>query len=273
LLVEGDRCVGVATADGEQFRARTAVLSTIHVKHLIEMAPSHVWDEAFRYGVETFDVGIPAFVIHLAMTQAPTFGADAHQAVAAGLAGWPQDVISALRDIRDGKSMDATPWVLVATPTLADPGRAPDGHHTVKVIVPQSQTPPWDAESWDAVKEAFADEVLVRIAAATPTMDAGNVLARLVRSPVDIEAANPHMIGGTFHGGDRGIPFRGDLRPAPGWGQYRTPLRGLYQTGGTTHPGGSVTGAPGRNAAIVMLQDVGMSLADVVAGQTVAGGR
>jgi phytoene dehydrogenase-like protein len=64
------------------------------------------------------------------------------------------------------------------------------------------------------------------------------------------------MWHGTFHGGDRSLANSGSLRPAPGWSQHRMPIPGLYQTGGTTHPGGSVTGAPGRNAATVMLTDL-----------------
>ena len=83
---------------------------------------------------------------------------------------------------------------------------------------------------------------------------------------MDIEAQNRHMIRGTFHGGDRTLAQSGGLRPAPGWGQYRMPIPGLYQTGGTTHPGGSITGAPGRNAATVVLSDLGLDLEEVVAG-------
>ena len=88
--------------------------------------------------------------------------------------------------------------------------------------------------------------------------------ARLVKAPEDIEAANEHMIRGTFHGGNRTYPQSGALRPAPGWASHRMPLEGLYQTGGTTHPGGSITGAPGRNAAMVLLQDLGLDLGEVV---------
>jgi phytoene dehydrogenase-like protein len=72
------------------------------------------------------------------------------------------------------------------------------------------------------------------------------------------------MIHGAFHGGDRGLAQIGELRPAPGWAQHRTPIDGLYQTGGTTHPGGSITGAPGRNAATVILADLGTSIGEVV---------
>jgi phytoene dehydrogenase-like protein len=54
------------------------------------------------------------------------------------------------------------------------------------------------------------------------------------------------------------------LRPVPGYAQHRMPIPGLYQTGATTHPGGSVTGGPGRNAAIVLLKDLGRDLSEVL---------
>jgi len=56
----------------------------------------------------------------------------------------------------------------------------------------------------------------------------------------------------------------------PGWAGYRLPLKGLYQTGATTHPGASVTGAPGRNCAQVLLEDLGLSLKDAIAGAAAA---
>jgi phytoene dehydrogenase-like protein len=71
-------------------------------------------------------------------------------------------------------------------------------------------------------------------------------------------------VHGAFHGGDRGIAQSGGLRPAPGWGSHRMPVPGLYQTGATTHPGGSITGAPGRNAAWVLLHDLGHDPAEVL---------
>ncbi len=57
----------------------------------------------------------------------------------------------------------------------------------------------------------------------------------------------------------------GKLRPVPGWAQHRLPIPGLYQTGATTHPGGSVSAGPGYNAAKVMLADLGTSLEAVLA--------
>ena len=91
-------------------------------------------------------------------------------------------------------------------------------------------------------------------------------MARKVKSPVDVERDNPHMWCGTIHGGDRGLAYSGTQRPVPGWAQHRMPMPGLYQTGAITHPGGSITGGPGRNAAIVILDDLGVKLEDVVRG-------
>ena len=71
-------------------------------------------------------------------------------------------------------------------------------------------------------------------------------------------------VHGTIHGGAHDLSQTDAMRPVPGWAQHRMPIPGLYQTGGTTHPGGSITGAPGRNAAIVMLQDLGRSLNEVI---------
>jgi phytoene dehydrogenase-like protein len=268
LVLEDGRCAGVETADGERHLAREAVVSTIHVKHLIEMAPAEAWDEAFRYGVETFDVGIPAFVLYLATSAPPVFetAAGPCSAVSAGAVGWPEDVVRGARELRDGRFVAETPWLLVATPTLADPSRAPAGHHTVKLITPQSYAPPPAAASWEEAKEAYAQTLLEGLRRFAPSFSDDVVVAALIRSPVDVEAANPHMIHGTFHGGDRGIPYSGALRPAPGWAQHRMPIPGLYQTGGTTHPGGSITAGPGRNTATVLLQDLGTSIEEVVAG-------
>ena len=259
LLLEGGRCAGVQTEDGTQYRAGTAVVSTIHVKHLRDMAPADAWPEEFHYGVDTYDVGVPGFAAYYATTAPPEFQTPdgPRTAVSAGLAGWPEDVIQMGADVRAGRFLAEPPWVLVATPTLADPGRAPAGRHTVKLLSPQVYQLPPGMGDWAAVKDEHARRTLERLRRAAPGFTDDVILAGLVKSPADIEAGNPHMINGAFHGGNRGPAFSGALRPAPGWASHRMPIPGLYQTGGTTHPGGSITGAPGRNAAIVLLHDLG----------------
>jgi phytoene dehydrogenase-like protein len=265
LLVDGGRCTGVETENGEQFTAREAVVSTIHVKHLLEMAPPDAWDEGFRYGVETFDVGVSAMAAYMGTTAPPVFETPdgPRTAVSAGLAAWPHEVIEYGRALRDGRYVEDPAWLLVATPTLIDPSRAPEGRHTVKFLSAQSY-------GFPERKVEQADRQLARVGAVAPGFTRDVILERLVKAPEDIEAANEHMIRGTFHGGNRTYPQSGPLRPAAGWAQHRMPIEGLYQTGGTTHPGGSITGAPGRNAAVVLLSDLGHDIGEVVraAGRT-----
>jgi phytoene dehydrogenase-like protein len=267
LIIEDGRCVGVETDDGDSYRGTTAVLSTIHVKHLIEVAPKDLWPQEFRYGIDTYNVGIPGFAAYFGTSRPPIFETPRGgiSAVSAGLAGWPEDFIKLSADIRLERFIDGTPWVLVATPSLVDPQRAPDGMHTVKFLSPQAYRLPADQkDDWDTVKEQVAQRQLAALQRVAPSFSSDVILSHLVKAPVDIERSNIHMVNGAFHGGDRGSAFSGPLRPAPGWASHRMPIPGLYQTGGTTHPGGSITGAPGRNAAIVMLKDLGHDLGEVV---------
>ncbi len=267
ILIDG-RCVGVVTEDGERHIAREAVLSTIHVKDLVTMAPAQAWGEDFLYAIDSYDEGISAFATHYATTQAPRYptrdGGEI-EVVSAGVSGWPEDILRMGRDVREGRLVRDGAWLLFPAPTVADPSRAPAGRHTVKILGMQPYNPGGGPWQWAQLREEIAAVHLGHLRRAAPNMVDATILAELIVSPVDLERSNPHMWHGTFHGGDRSIANSGALRPAPGWAQHRMPIPGLYQTGGTTHPGGSVTGGPGRNAAIVMLTDLGQDPADVMA--------
>jgi phytoene dehydrogenase-like protein len=150
-------------------------------------------------------------------------------------------------------------------PTIADPSQAPVGRHILKVI----GTQPYDLEEgpahWDKIKHQVADANLGFLRRFAPNLTDDKILASVVESPLDLERRNPHNWHGSCHGGAQNAAQAAALRPAPGWAQHRMPIPGLYQTGATTHPGGSISGGPGRNAAAVMLKDLGRSLDEVIA--------
>jgi phytoene dehydrogenase-like protein len=252
----------VETADGERYLARHAVVSTIHVKRLVELAPAEAWDDDFLYGIDTYDAGISMFAQYYATSEAPALRAPGgtQTAVSAGVVGWPDEILQAGRDVRAGRLLHAR-WLLIATPTLVDPSRAPEGGHTVKLL----SMAPW-AVDWSRLEDRVAEENYQALLRAAPNMTRDRILAQLVKSPVDIEHHNEHMWHGTIHGGDRSWANDGLRRPAPGWAEHRMPIPGLYQTGATTHPGGAVTGAPGRNCAIVLLEDLGRDPGEVMSG-------
>ncbi len=267
LLVEGRRCVGVETADGMQHRARKGVLSTIHIKHLTAMAPRDLWGEDFVRGVDRWRPGVAMFVAHYATTEPPRFPVNGETLTAVAV-GLPTSVERLLRvgpEFHEGKVAIDDPVLLVLCPTVADPSRAPAGKHVLKIIGHQPYELPEGPERWDAIKQQVADANLACLRRFAPNLTDDVILATVVKSPLDLERFNAHNWHGSCHGGDTDPSQSGTNRPVPGWAQHRLPPLGLYQTGATTHPGGSVSAGPGRNAAMVMLKDFGTSLEAVLA--------
>lgn len=266
LRIENGRCTGVETATGAIFEARRAVLSTVHVKHLVEMAPDELWGDDFRFAVDAWQPGIGMFVTHYALSAPLEFPSE-HGTLRPLASGTP---VSATRmldvesDVRRGRIGFDDPPLLVLSPTALDSSRAPDGMHTLKVVGFHPYDIPGGAARWDEVAEEVSDANLAHLRRYAPGLTDEIILARSIHSPLDLERANAHNWHGSCHGGDSSPAQSGALRPAAGWAAHRMPIAGLYQTGSTTHPGGSVSGAPGRNAAKVLLADLGLDLNEVV---------
>lgn len=259
LILEHGRCVGVETESGQQFRARHAVVSSIHIKHLVDMAPPEVWGDAFLYGVETYKAGRTMFVSHYATTEPPKFTIEGgtRSVVGAGVAQTSERQLRTSESFQRGTVDTDQPVLLVLTPSVEDSSRAPDGKHMIKVISVQPYSLREGPERWDEIKAEVAVSNLEELRKYAPNLTDDKILATEIRSPLDLERVNRHNWQGSCHGGDMSPAQTEALRPVPGYAQHRMPIPGLYQTGATTHPGGSVTGGPGRNAAIVLLKDLG----------------
>jgi phytoene dehydrogenase-like protein len=169
-------------------------------------------------------------------------------------------------DYARGVVVTDDPVVLSICATVEDPTRAPRGRHTVNVVGFQPYELPDGPQRWDDIKDEVSRAHLAQLRRYAPHVTEEAILASVVRSPLDLERFNAHNFRGSCHGGDQSPGQSGELRPAYGWAAHRTPIDGLYQTGSTTHPGASVSGSPGRNAAQVLLQDLGTSLEEVVHG-------
>lgn len=267
LIVENGRCSGVECADGCVYRADKAVLSTIHIKHLVEMAPRESWGDDFVEGVATWQGGPTLFVSHYAISEPPRFSVDGgvREPMAIGIISSAARALRMGYDYARGAVNTEDPILLAVCPTLADPGRAPAGKHTLKIIGFQPYDLPEGAAHWDNIKEQVSDANLNHLRRFAPNLTEDKILARVIESPLDLERMNPHNWHGSCHGGAQSAAQSANMRPVPGWAQHRMPIPGLYQTGTTTHPGGSISGGPGRNAAAVMLKDLGTSLENVLA--------
>jgi phytoene dehydrogenase-like protein len=267
LIVENRRCAGVECHDGSRHRAANAVLSTVHVKHLVGMAPRAVWGEDFIDAVDTWQAGLTMFVTHYATTEPPRCPVEGGtiSAIATGILAEPTRSLRMGYDFARGAVNVEDPPLLAVCPTVVDPTRAPNGRHTLKIIGFQPYDLAEGPAHWDRIKDEVSAAHLDHLRRFAPNLTDDKILARAVESPLDLERINPHNWHGTCHGGAQSPAQSAGLRPAPGWAQHRMPIAGLYQTGSTTHPGGSISGGPGRNAVAVMLRDFGTSIENVIA--------
>jgi phytoene dehydrogenase-like protein len=267
LIIEDKKCVGVECSDGSSYRAAKAVVSTIHIKHLVDMAPRELWGQDFVDGVDTWQAENAMFVTHYATSEPPKFAVEGGtlSPVESGILVRPDRALRyAYDDARGVVNLDE-PSLQIICCSIADPTRAPAGMHTLKVLGWQPYELKEGPEHWDQIKNDVSGANLKFLRKFAPNLTDDKILARFVESPLDLERMNPHFWHGSAHAGAQSASQTGPMRPMPGWAQHRMPIAGLYQTGATTHPGGSVTGGPGRNAATVMLKDFGTSIEEVVA--------
>jgi phytoene dehydrogenase-like protein len=144
------------------------------------------------------------------------------------------------------------PYIEAVFPTVHEPDIAPAGKHIALCF---TQFGPYDlAEgSWDTERAKYGQKVISLLDRHCPGF--GDSVEHVeVLAPPDMEARYG-LIGGNIMQGEMAVDQLFSFRPIPGYGDYRTPVAGLYLCGGGTHPGGGVSGVPGRNCATVVGQD------------------
>ena len=259
LLIEQGRCIGVECRDGSRYRARKGVVSTIHVKHLIEMAPRELWGDVLLDIVDVWQPEHAMFGFHFALAEPPRYSSSEGGTIApceAAILQSAESIFQLNEDQARGElNIDDYPLQIVH-PSNVDATRGPPGFGDVKIEGTMPYSLKEGAEHWDAIKERVADQLLAHYMRHTSNLAPDKVLAKVLMSPLDIERMNPSMWRGSVHH---------SVRSLANFAPYRLPIPGLYQTGGCTAPGGSVTGRPGRAAAAAILEDDGKSLEEVAA--------
>lgn len=252
FLVEHGRCVGVRTDDGREFRAGRAVVAGSHLRELSGMLDtgSAVAEDAAR----CWRPGIPLFAVHFALRADACYrGAQGPVMSAAGGLGSPEGLLRQVAGLDAGHLETEDPWLLMMSSTAVDPGRAPGGTFKFLTAAPMLR----DGRPWSEDDAMAYAQVLLGIARRhVDGLDDSDILAIRPESPTSLAAHNRANIGGSCHGGEFALD---DGTVIPGWLDYRTDVPGLYLTGSTSHPGGSVSGRPGRNTARTVLADLGVS--------------
>lgn len=261
LRMENGRAIGAVLEDGREFRAR-CVVSNLNPKLLYQrLVPQEAQPEELRERIVRYRCGSGTFRMNVALTELPDFTCAPGTALAShhqsGILIGPS-LAYMERAYFDAKSREHNPgWArepiveLVISSTLDD-SLAPPGRHVASLFC-QHVNPEVEG-GWDAHRDTVAKLMIDTVDRVAPNF-ARSVLGWRALSPLDLEREFGLVGGDIFHGA-LGLDQMFSARPLLGQGNYRSALPGLYLCGSGTHPGGGVTGLPGRNAAREILRDL-----------------
>jgi phytoene dehydrogenase-like protein len=256
INVRNGRAHSVALEDGTELRARIILSNADPKRTFLGLLNSKELPEDFLSAVRGIKMAGPCAKVNMVLDQEPHFTGTSPAATP--LERTFYTLVSSLEfaercyDIAKLGDIPEELWVDCVVSSNADDSLAPPGKHILTCFV---QYVPYHLRkgNWDEMRDILGDRVVKKIAEYAPNVPAA-ILARQVLTPLDLERIYGLTEGNIFHG-DLRLDQLFFMRPVPGWSQYRTPVDGLYLCGAGAHPGGGVTGAPGRNAAHQALRD------------------
>lgn len=269
ILVDDGRAAGVRVANGTEYRANKGVISNIDAKRLflsmIDEADANAADPELRERLSRRIVNNNETIlkIDLAMDEPLRFEHHNHRDEyligSVLIADSVKHVEIAHSEPSIGKIPDQDPSMYVVQPTMLDPSMAPPGKHTVWIeffapykIEGLEGTGQFGTGWTDELKNKVADRCIDKLAEYAPNVKTATI-GRRVESPAELGDRLGALNGNYYHI-DMTLDQMVFFRPLPEIANYKTPIEGLFLTGAGTHPGGSISGMPGRNCARVFLQ-------------------
>jgi phytoene dehydrogenase-like protein len=255
VLVAGGRATGVALESGEEIRAKLVVSGVDPRRTFLDLVGAEHLPGEFVEAIRRFRFRGSSGKVNLALSGLPEFTClpGGGPLLRGAISISPSvDYLERAYDEAKRGEFSRRPYLDIVIPSLIDPAMAPPGRHVMSIFV---QHAPYHLNGgWtDEKREAFGDAVIDTLAEYAPDIRSA-ILYRQVLTPADIERIAGLSEGNIFQG-ELSLQQLFFLRPVAGWAKYRTPVRGLYQCGAGTHPGGGVMGASGRNAATVILRE------------------
>jgi phytoene dehydrogenase-like protein len=256
VIVERHRAVGVILDNGETVRAKY-IASSVNPKLLYtRLISADALPADFLGRIKNWRNSSGTFRMNVALNALPSFtalpGLGDH--LTAGI------ILAPSLDYMDRAWLDARaqgwsrePVVEVLIPSTLDDTLSPDGKHVASLFCQHVAPELSGGRSWDDHRDEVADLMIATVDTYAPGF-AKSVIGRQVLTPLDLERQFGLLGGDIFHGA-LSLNQLFSARPMLGHADYRGPLKGLYHCGSGAHPGGGVTGAPGHNAARVILAD------------------
>lgn len=271
VLVDENGAVGVRVANGE-YRAKKGVISNLDARRLfLQLVDAEALEKADPELRERVDRKIvnnneTILKIDCALSALPRFEKfnipDSYLTGTILIADSVRHVEKAHALTIMGEIPDSNPSLYLDVPTFLDPSMAPEGKHTlwIEFFAPYQiaglEGTGLNGTGWtEELKNKVADRCLDKLAEYAPNIKQ-SIIARRVESPAELGERLGSYKGNYYHL-DMTLDQMIFLRPLPEIANYKTPIKNLYLTGAGTHPGGSISGMPGRNCARVFLKDQG----------------
>jgi phytoene dehydrogenase-like protein len=252
----GDRVTGVTLASGEEIRAATVVTTAHPQISFLRLLDPAALPGPFVADIRGWQTRSGTVKINLAIAGPPVFAS--HPGFDPQVHGGTIVLAESLDDLEDAFQQavagqpSALPFADICIPSVFDDSLAPPGQHVMSMFT--QWVPHGYADDPDENElAAYADRVIARMEAVAPGFT-DLVLHRQVIGPQQMQREYGLVGGNIFHG-ELSLGQMFHARPAAGYADLRTPVRGLYQAGSSTHGGGGVTGIPGRNVVHQILAD------------------
>jgi phytoene dehydrogenase-like protein len=265
--MKNGRACGVELNSGEQIHGSAFVASGLNPQQtFLDLMPTEAVPAPIREQATQFQYNLlaPLFGLHLALDEPPRYAAAAQHPelneafmflIGLERFGQFQEIVTAHE-----RGEIPAPVAWGACPTLFDSSQAPPGKHTAFLWEKLPYALHGDPTMWQKEKEIHGARLLKLWSDLAPNLREGVIKDQFVLSPADTEVTLPNMRCGDLLVGSFANKQVGYDRPFAGAGCYRTPIPGLYLCGGSTHPGGNITGLCGYNAARVIAADLGKTI-------------
>lgn len=246
ILVENGKAIGVRLSNGETLKAGTIISNADPRATFTQLVGAPELDALFANRVTQIRGSGVVAKLHLALNGLPEFTnlteSQLHNRLL--IAPTLRYVEHAFNHSKYNEYSEH-PVLEITIPSLHNPALAPDGHHVMSVNV--AFVPYKLAGGWQEQKASLAHKIISQLGQYAPNLESLLVDHEFL-TPEDIEQQF-HAVKGHWHHGELSIHQSFMMRPLHGAAQYDTPIEGLFLCGAGNHPGGGLTGLPGRNAA------------------------
>jgi len=252
--VSAERAAGVTLTTGEHIAARAVVSGVDPKRTFLSLCEADHLPPEFSWRIKHYRSRGTLAKVNFALSSLPAFTGAGREMLAGRVRLAPDlDYLERAFDHAKYGRYSPHPWIEFTIPSIDDPSLAPAGAH---VLSAYAQFAPYQLRDsdWDAERDRFGNLVAATLEQYAPGFSS-TVVVQQVLTPLDLERGWGLTGGQIFHG-ELSLDQFFAMRPLLGFGDHRTPIRGLFLCSSGSHPGTGLTGGSGANAAAVVLREV-----------------